>query len=177
MKREKYLQSGKLTEITPSIKILSKSFNSEGLEFAFDAIRWIKENLVENRNVSNKHTNIRSAQKILEDKEIAGCTEYTLIFIALMRAKGIPAKYIEGIWEGWLNSEETYIRGHVIAEILISNKHYFVDTDRGAIRTELYQNLVVYAQGLDTWDVGLLNDDILQIKFSEFRERWQKQHS
>jgi len=171
-----FLQNGELTETTDQILHVVNSFNSEGLDFVQDILKYLKT-FQENRNVPNKHTNIRTADQTIQDKLLTGCTDYALVFIALMRAKGIPAKYIETIERGWLESQETGVfKGHVISEVSIKGKWYLVDPSTGELLDYFPKYLVIYDIGLDTLDIGLTSSETLRDKFIEFRARWQKQN-
>jgi hypothetical protein len=133
---------------------------------------WIRSNLkklpedVEKNNVFRK----RTAEQIIIDGYASGCTDYALVFTVLTRAKGIPTKYVEVIDKKWLENHSPAIKGHVFAECYISENWYQIDPQRGTLYTRKnYSQYEIYAEGLDSWDLGINSFESLKTKFESFR--------
>jgi hypothetical protein len=180
---KKYLKHGEQT--TPSDKTteLVKSISGEGFDFIVGALDWVGKNLKVERERPDrgKLFNRRTASQIIEDGFSTGCTDTALAFVVLCRAKSIPTKYVETIGKDWLESryEEGRIHGHVFAEVYLKNRWYVIDPQRRTIyvASTPYQAFVIYAIGLDTWDVGLRSYEELREKFLKFKDHYQPQEA
>ena len=172
---KKYLGDGCQTQITPLIKKIASSFKTSRLELILEILNWVQSNIRENSFDEEKNLLFRkrSSDEIIKSKMATGCTDYALAFIALSRAKKIPTKYVEAIRRKWLDiGSERHIEGHVFAECLIGNKWRIVDPQEGAIRIN-YQRFVIFAKGLDSWDIGIENIDDLRKKFLDFKKKYK----
>ena len=172
---KKYLGDGKQTQITPLIKKVASSFRERKFELILEILVWIRDNI--KKTNSNEEKNLlfrnRTANDIIKSKMATGCTDFALVFISLARAKKIPTKYVEAIRRKWLDiGDENYIEGHVFAECFINNKWHIIDPQEGAIKID-YQRFVIFAKGLDSWDIGIKNINDLKNEFLKFQKEYK----
>ena len=176
---EKYLKSGRQTEITPSIEKIARSFGNKDLDLVFEILQWVQKNIkdTDSAEFKNSFFRKRSANEIIESKVATGCTDYALVFIALARARKIPTVYVEAIRRKWLDmGDEKYIEGHIFAECFVDGKWYIVNPEEGTIQI-FYQRFVIFDKGLDSWDIGIKNFNDLKGKFLKFKEEYKKKKS
>jgi hypothetical protein len=119
----------------------------------------------------------RTADQIFSDGFSTGCTDFSLLYLAISRAMEMPTKYVELLSRRWLDSDEEKIQGHVIAEVLVKDKWLFVDPTHGSIAIKPTSGMVIYDKGLDSWDIGIRDRKDLGEKFMKFREEWKKKQS
>lgn len=178
MKDENYwLQEGSQTKITQQCKDFIRDIAGNNLDFVIGALEKINRVLKTER----KHPNWReifrnrTVDQILTDGFATGCTDIALVFITVVRAKGIPAKYIEAIDKRYLESkEEGPFRGHVFAEVCINNGWYQVNPESGTVYAiKDYSRYVIYGEALDSWELGIKSIDDIERIFTEYREKYQ----
>ncbi len=170
-----FLEDGTQTKITPRIKEVAGQFSTDkSLATVFAILRWLENNLNTETSAKNEVFRNRTAEQIITDGFITGCTDITLVFIAIARAKGLPTKYVEMLSRGWLtNGDGDTVQGHVIAEVCIEGSWYFVDPLHGYVGIKRPSGMVIYDKGLDSWDVGLTHRNWRE-KFLEFKTKWRK---
>jgi len=175
---KKYKEEGQQTKITEYISGIIKDFKKSGIASVLEILNWMHKNIKEKQLSPGEKAKIfrkRTADEIIRSGFATGCSDFSLVFVALVRARGIPAKYVETIEIEWLeNGGESSIRGHVFAEIYFDGELFIVDPQGALIRAWYGKRYVVYAVGLDSWDIGIENFEDLKNKFSEFREKWLK---
>lgn len=170
MSDKNYLENGAQTKITPAIQKLAEKFTSQNLGLIFEIIKYIDQNLPVKTEKKAQLFRNRTADEILKDRFSTGCTDSTLLFITLCRAKDIPTKYVELLSRQWLQSNNHEIVGHVVAEIKIHDTWYYVDPTHGSISIKRPSGMIVFDKGLDSWDIDITNQN-WEEKFEEFRER------
>ncbi len=176
--KNKYLNEGNQTKITETIKDISNSIEGSNIEYVFNALIWIHSNMgkipenIDKNSVFRK----RTAEKIVKDGYVSGCTDYALVFIALCRAKDIPTKYVEVIKCSWLEDGNVRtINGHIFAECLIKDKWIQIDPQRGTMHTKTsYNGFEIFDEGLDSWDIGITDFDSLREKFEDFKQKYNQ---
>lgn len=181
---DKYLQEGKQTTISKEIAELARSIEGEGLDYIFNVLVWLREYF---NNGKNHATNVgidfksvlmgRSADEIYKSNYHAGCTDYTLLFVTIMRSKKIPTKYVEVIAEEWLNSKDTgsedKIKGHSYGECYLDGKWFSVDATNGSINVyKAYRHFKIFGKGLDCYDLGIYGYDSMKKQFLEFKKKY-----
>jgi len=173
-----YLQSGKQTEITPKIKEIVSSFGNETLsEKTFQIIDFVKSLKYETKNKDDVFRK-RTADRIISDGYVTGCTDENLVFEALARASGIPTKYIETIDIEFLrkkSGEQGSYSGHVYSGILEGDKNWsIVDVTKRKIGANIENdNRIFFKEGKDSWDIGITDFDTLKKEFDKFRENYK----
>ncbi len=179
---EKYKNEGPQTETTPEIENVCNQLSGEKLAFIISTIKWIHNNLNRNKSLEIKKEVFRkrTATEIISDGFTTGCTDITLVFIALCRAKGFPTKYVEAIDKKWLKGElqGPGIRGHVFAECFIEGDWLLIDPAEGLIfanpdHSDYYSNFATYKKGLDSWDLGIKSFSDLKQKCEKFKETFK----
>lgn len=171
---DKFQTEGEQTKITPQIKKIAIELKKENpYESVLNILVWINDNIIMNRERPDVFRE-RTAHQILSDKFSTGCTDFSILYIAISRAMGVPTKYVELLSRGWLEGDDERIQGHVVAEVLINNKWLFVDPTYGSIAIKPTNGMVIYDKGLDSWDIGIRDRNNLGEKFMKFREQWKK---
>lgn len=112
----------------------------------------------------------RTAEQILQNEYITGCTDAALAFITLSRALGIPARYVETIDRTWLQDGGENITGHVYVKVFDGNEWKVIDPMKRVIGADIeYDGRVVFKEGLDSWGIGIDSFDTLSKAFNDFR--------
>lgn len=105
----------------------------------------------------------RTAEQILQDAYLTGCTDRAIAFVTLCRACGIAASYVETFSEEWVNSDNSNgIQSHAFAEVFLSGRWQVVNPSRGELeqsKTGIYglrgkRKYLKYAEGLDPHALG-----------------------
>lgn len=171
---EHFLGSGQQTEITPAVKKLSERFTGTGKEKVLGILDFLRT-LHYKTEHKDKVFRKRTADKIIEDEYITGCTDDALVFIALVRACDIPTKYIETLDIGWIQNGGRPIQGHVYAGVYIDGEWILVDPARRIFDVDLKNDTrVVLAEGLDSWDIGATDFETLAKMSDDFRRNNMK---
>ena len=164
-----YLQPGKQTKITDPIRKISRYIKGNNLKYIENTYKWIKVNISYNKSpdFKSKIFRKRTASQIIEDEFSTGCTDTTLVFISLCRARGIPTKYIEAV-----KKDSDGSRGHVFAECFTRNRWFTVDpTNLWFKKNYTYKDYDVVAVGLDSIDVETNSFAKIITRTKKFRER------
>ena len=109
----------------------------------------------------------RTIQEILEQGIYPTCSDIGIVFRGLMIALEVPTAYVETFHEDYLLGKEFH--GHVVGKIQAGDKWYYIDpqnNEKRVIKTEedLFP-LIVFKEGLDSWDVGIKGfDDMHRLK-------------
>jgi hypothetical protein len=172
---EKYLQSGEQTQFTTEVRKITLTFEGDMTERVSQIFNWMDSlDLKKSDKVFRK----RTADLIVEDGYITGCTDAGLVFVALARASGIPTKYVETIDKIWLKEGGSSVQGHIYAEVYNEEDKSWtwVDPMRKMIGTQpIEDGRVVFKEGLDSWSIGIKDFESLKAAFDEFREKWSAQ--
>ncbi len=171
-----YLQEGEQTKITDDIKSIAEEFESSGFDFVFEILKWIHKNLKQTdiKEFKKEFFRKRTADQIIKSGKLTGCTNYALVFIALIKVKGIPAKYIETIREDWLlKPDMEMLSGHVFSEVEINEKWYIVDPQSALIKAWYGKRFQKIAEGLDSWDIGIRSLEDLKKEFTNYKNKAQ----
>ncbi len=171
----KYIKGGEQTELTERIKNISEKLIGDGFDLVEGTLKWIHKNLKTKNDpeLKNKIFRTRTADQIIKDGFVTGCTDSALVFLALIRAKGVPAKYVETIRRRWLEvGDDDFIEGHIFSEVYINGKWYIIDPAEGQLLF-WYNRWVVYDRGLDSWDIGIHNMQELKDKFTNFKDNYK----
>jgi len=168
----RFLQSGAQTQITPEIKKISEGFQGEAIEKASQITSFLRR--LQQTRFDNEVFRKRTAAQILSDNYVTGCTDSALVFVALARASGLPAKYVETIDKSWLEKGGGSIGGHIYGQVFDDEKKgwVWVDPMGGQVDIPVPSERVVYKEGLDSWDIGITDFDSLRKLFETFRNEW-----
>ncbi|OGD85871.1 hypothetical protein A2Z23_00905 [Candidatus Curtissbacteria bacterium RBG_16_39_7] len=161
------------------IRKIASSITGSEMELVQNGLIWTKENLrMEESENKNQLFRQRTAEEIIKSKFITGCTDAALAFISLMRARKIPAVFVETIDKKWLESKnEVPIYGHVYVEVFLDSKWYLTNPMYGKTeKTNKPRERVIFAKGLDSCDIGITNFSDLKQKFLVFRNKWRQKN-
>lgn len=170
-----FLREGEQTTLSNEIGRIARSIPGEGLEYALNVLVWLKNHLPRKPHDPNLFRK-RTASQILQDGFATGCTDYGLVFVALMRSKGIPATYVEALETGWLRNGGREIHGHVFSGVFWGGRWYLVDPARGCLSVDISvpkDKYSVLAVGLDSWDVGIRSIEDLRQKANKLRKKFE----
>lgn len=173
MEADEFLREGEQTKITENISKISLEFTEVDFDLVIQITKWIHKNLTSNNDKKLKAEVFRkrTADQIIKDGFTTGCTDVALVFIALARAKKIPTKYVEAIRRKWIESgSEDFIEGHVFAEVYINNRWHIIDPTEACLKF-WYDRWLIFAKGLDSWDIGIHDLSELKQKFLDFRNQ------
>lgn len=180
---KQFLQQGEQTKITPRIQEIANSIEGEGVIFIFNLLEWIHNNIAYKRGKLPKNIEFndifrqRTANRIIKEAYSSGCTDFTLPFTSIARAKGIPTKYVECINKSYFNGDLQRVAGHVFAECFIDRKWRTVDPTAGSLFiNKNYSKYVVYEKGLDSWDLGIRDLETMRERFIPFAKKYNKKN-
>lgn len=168
----RFLQSGEQTLITDEVKEISASIKGGAIEKSKQIISYIEG--LNRKGFDEKVFRKRTVTQIINDKYITGCTDSALLFVALARSIGLPAKYVETIDRSWLENGGNSISGHIYAQVYDNkeNRWILVDPMNRQINIDFPLERVIFKEGLDSWDIGIKDYDSLERLFQTFRNEW-----
>lgn len=170
-----FLQEGPQTAFGETVMRISEGITGKtACEVVFNILRWMDANLDHQSEEQSKLFRKRTAEQILQDSFGTGCTDFTLVFVTLARAKGVPTKYVELLKHDWLTSKRKKIDGHVVAEVYLEPNWYYVDPTRKTVSLKPPSGFVLYERGLDSWNLDITHEN-WRDKFLEFRKLYQKE--
>lgn len=179
---EKYLQESEQVKITDLIrehakKAMSVEINQgkdshPNLQKAYKVSKYLyqvqridgyikdpktKEELQKTRDTKDRIFRQRTAHEILEQGLYPTCSDIGIVFKALMLALDVPSVYVEMFHEDYLFGKN--FSGHVVVKIHAGDKWYYIDPQNNQKRVsatleELFP-LILYKEGLDSWDIGI----------------------
>ncbi|MFO8015546.1 MAG: transglutaminase domain-containing protein [Candidatus Woesearchaeota archaeon] len=165
-----YLREGPQSRITQEMKNIADSISgSGGMDTVEGIMEWEKSNLHDCGDKSQLRQ--RTAGEIIDSGCAQGCTDYGLVFVALARAKGIPASYADTIRDSYLQEiiDDGRISGtfygHVFSDVLVDGSWKTVDPTAGRTLSSAggyeldNRKYTLFARGLDNSDLGYTSDD------------------
>lgn len=172
----RYLKSGQQTIAGDSVRTIAETVSSQGLEAVFDILEHIHSGLSNQYNHPDKlkYFRTRTAEEIMSSGVSYGCTDYALVFLAIIRLKNIPAVYVEAFEKKWLMDGGEQIRGHIFAEVEINGKLYIVNPEANCVLRK-YSSYVPYKRGFDAWDIAIHNFEEMKVVANQFRQEYLKQ--
>ncbi len=139
-----------------------------------------REEIQKNHELKNSLFRKRTLHEILEQGVYPTCSDEGIVFRGLMVALSVSTAYVEAFHEDYLLGKKFH--GHVMGKIQLGDKWYYIDpknNQRRVVKTEqeLFP-LVVYREGLDSWDIGIKGyDDMHKAKrenTAELMEKYKK---
>ena len=140
-KPEYYLTSGERTKVTPAIQEFADSVSGvTDEEIALNLLKSIHKNFMTPGQIKRKMEEVtksekeaqkllnlfkfkRSADKILKSGYLTGCCDYSTLYTALARARGIPAmQVITVLDQDGLQNPDSNSVGHYFTAVYIRNK-------------------------------------------------------
>jgi len=169
--------TGEQTQITPKVKKVADTIGGKGVVLVMKIFDHIKSMDVVTDSTEPDFT--RTAEQVLEENKYNGCNEAGAVFVALLRAKGVPTTYVQALNKEAVSNyskERPSLNGHVFLEADLgkenSENKKIINSTTGEITDELPENMIVGAKGLDAWDIGLRNgfDDLRRLFEEKHRE-------
>jgi|GEM_PF-2280822 len=181
-----FLKEGEQTRITPAVREYADRFPGSGL----DTIAAIVADIGSFRRKKAKYKELetlyssRTAEQILEERkmylsnpyargaehQVQGCIDVNVALCAVLRAKGIPAKFVRGrahstthfkVGDEWMVADpldaRTYKMNVRNGTADPDNPHpgvYRMDAERKEF-IGILKKKGEYAEGLDAWDLGI----------------------
>jgi hypothetical protein len=168
-----HVPSGLQTVLTERIKEIADTLDGS-LEEKISGILDIVSGLKMKQENKDDFFRKRTADQILGDGFVTGCTDVALASVALLRAAGISSKYVEAIDVAWLKNGGEHITGHVYVRVFDGSCWRMIDPIRKIIDVDIVQDKrVVFKEGLDSWDIGINSFDSLLEAFNNFRNQNQ----
>jgi len=168
---ERYLQISEQTELSAKSTRLVEQINgdfNEKIASIFELISVLK-----NRGFKKELFRKRTAEQIINDGFITGCTDAALVYLALARKVGLASKYVETIDKKWLQGGGDEISGHVYVQTYSNKKQEWTWIDpmnRKSDDVSLEKDeRVIYKEGLDSWDIGITDFESLKSAFNKIR--------
>lgn len=167
------------TETTQAIMDITAGFEKQGLGRVFEILNWIHKNLKRDSDEEYKSENFRkrTAEEIINSGKLTGCTDYALVFLALVGVSGLEAKYVEAIETEWLKNGGDHIKGHVFAEVKLEDEWVIVDPESATLRAWYGKRYEIFAKGEDSWDIGIYNMEELKQKFLDYKSKFEQNGS
>lgn len=112
-----YINNSEYITIDPYIKnkahqLIAK--NKDALETLYNIAEYVRKNM----NYSTEFQELKNASWIMENKQ-GVCSHYAILFIALARSIGIPARFVSGL--AYSNKDKT-LREHAWAEVWLPDQ-------------------------------------------------------
>ena len=109
----------------------------------------------------------RTVQEILEQGIFPTCSDIGIVFRGLMIALDVPTAYVETFHEDYLLGKKFH--GHVVGKIQAGDKWYYIDPQNNERRVSKTEEdlfpLIIFKEGLDSWDIGIRGyDDIHKLR-------------
>lgn len=149
-----WLSEGNQSKLTPLIKKIAGTFNGSDIEKIVQILDWEVNNISKMKDFQKvkKIFASRTVDKIIKDKFSTGCHDDALIAAVLLRALGIPAKYLTGI-----DRCSPWSKGHCVVEAYIKGSWVLVDASHASLflipqRSDFYKDNIIVSEGLDSWD-------------------------
>lgn len=145
-------------ETTETVRKFSSDIKGEGIELVKNILRKIHRKIRKVNLEPEKEKKIRwkrTATQLLEDGWVVkgkACTDLTIVFIAVAKAKGLEAKFVK------LYSTKRQML-HSAVEIKIDGKRLYLDVANGRFddtdKKVIFGEYKVYRKGGDSWSIGL----------------------
>lgn len=178
----------KYTEPNQVIRKIVSGFSNNQFKAVFEAMQWIRKN-TSKIPYDMKTFRTRTAEQIVDDKTVMGCTDVALVFMALMKALSVKVSYIETVSEKTLiemkenpDNDEIVIYGHVFVRVEIEDQSFVVDPT--FIQISLRKNLpahsmftdaVIINEGEDFEALGLNCTKDIRVRTKAFiKNEWKK---
>ena len=156
-KLDYWLKEGEQTKITKNIREIAAKFKGNDFEKIIRILDWYNENIKPEYNYGSdiKIFATRSVGKIIKDKFGTGCHDDAAVVVTLLRAVGIPAKYLVGIDR--VSPRNT---GHCVVEAYVNKKWVLIEprvesTNIEPRKSSFYKYNIIVGEGLDSWDCGI----------------------
>jgi hypothetical protein len=160
-----YLEGGQYTEITNLVRTISDRLKKQRGRMPWDVVSEHVKGLRHDASEKDKLFRKRTASEILKSGFTTGCTDRAIVFLALARALGTPARYVETFEKQWLdNPNFNNIQGHVFVDIYDGQGRRGYEPTQGFVDVKNYKlngkTHVPVADGLDFGELYVLERGI-----------------
>lgn len=159
-------------EVTPAIEKLCTHIPGTGEKLVHNITEYVRTLRVEN---SDSPDFSRTADEIVLSGYRKGCNEAGIVFLTILRAKGVEATYIQAFSKEKLinyGKDGYFLRdGHVFLRTQISGKSVVINSTTGEITDDIPSEYVLGKEGSDSWDIGLRTPEDYKKLFEETREK------
>ncbi len=138
------MQQGKFTQADAKVTALAHQLQQEAIDSNTTTLHKISEYIKTLKHDDSHKADVfrkRTASEIITSGTETGCTDCGHVFLALARAAGIPALYIETFKADTLGTTHAGAEGHVFAQVF----------DRESMKWKIYEPKQGYA---DTFTLG-----------------------
>jgi len=161
-----HIETGEQSQITPEIQEIVDGMPTEETEFLEAVNSYIQD--LESREGTTPDFS-RTASEIIESEHRVHCHEAGLIRATLYRARGIQVTYIQALRKKHVEqydpeAERANYGGHVFLRVNLKNSSKVINSTTGKVSDKLPDNFVLGGEGLDSWDIGLKNGGIDDLK-------------
>jgi hypothetical protein len=173
-----------MTKLPAEFELFAKNAKKEQISETLKSIgEWMATHFQKERSLSNTKFRVRTVEEIIKEKDVTGCSDMATVLMAVLRAGGTPAIWVETIHRDWLDGklDQRLPKGHVYLKSLIQGKTEIIDPARVfESRGERWQGnpeqdqQIVMAEGMDSWSLGIRDSESMLKKAEAFREQWQK---
>ena len=180
-------ESKELTAIPKEFVELARLFKKETMDDTMYGLgKWMSSYFTYVKTESNEKFRNRTVEQIFKEKDLTGCSDAALVLISMLRAGGTPALWVETLSKDWLSGKisKRMPSGHVYAKALFNGQQEIIDPDRvfarkgEAWRGDIERDKrVVFAEGLDSHALGIVDSNSMIQKAEAFRTLWQSQHT
>jgi hypothetical protein len=160
------------------IKIVDK-FSENKYKALLESLYWIKNNLAQTDDETLFRK--RDAGEIVKSGKYTGCTDVALVFLALMRALGVKATYMETVSKRTLADLAKYpdenvpITGHIFVRVFLEKTSVIVDPMNYQIllrnnlpAASMFPEVETIAEGKNFVALDLDNEEKIREKAKEF---------
>lgn len=170
-----FLKEGQQTKITPQIQKIAEGITGSLDEKLKKIINFTKTLSFVDEN-KNDIFRKRTADEIISDGYVSGCTDRALVFLVVARALNIPSKYIETINLDFLKEDKENYSGHVYASVFEQGLGWkIIDPETRNINADIKKdNRILFKEGFDSWDIGITDFNSLKSKFDDFKKEYNK---
>jgi len=160
-----YLEGGQYTEITDLVRDISNRLKREQKRTPWSIVSERVRGLRHDASNKDKLFRKRTASEILQSGFTTGCTDTAIAFLALVRALGTPARYVETFEKQWMDKPDfNNIQGHVFVDIFNGQGRRGYEPLRGFVNVDNYElngkSYFPVAEGLDFGRLHVLKDGI-----------------
>ena len=126
---------------------------------------------VERTDLIVEQFNTRDAMHILNDGYATGCTDFCIVYCALLKTLNIPYTYIEVLEKRWLEAPitEKKVMGHCFVETL----GLLIDPQRKILYADpafVLQRYAIFGRGTEPHDLGLTDFHANMEAYMKFKE-------
>ena len=179
-------ESKEMTAIPKEFIELAQLFKKETMDDTMYGLgKWMGSYFTLVETESNEKFRKRTVEQIFKEKDLTGCSDAALVLISMLRAGGTPALWVETFDKDWLSGkiQKKMPNGHVYAKALLHGQQAIIDPVRVFVRKgEAWRGdierdkRVVFAEGLDSRALGIVDANSMMQKAEAFRAVWQSQN-